>query len=142
MADVTAALLESVRVAREDMRAIARSMADATPAAERRETDEAANEQFLNAFEALLVEALEGGTEQRTFIMDTAIPALVADGITTSEMLQGHVAYFVALTPRLADGVPAEQRQDAITWLARYFALYACEVTERSLAAEREQAAG
>jgi len=139
MADVTAALIESVRGAREDMRALAELVRDAVPANERGEDDEAANEQFLNAFQALLIEALEGGTEQRRLIMDTAIPALVADGTRHPTMLQGHVAYFVALTPRLVEGVPAEQRTEALAWLARYFGAYAREVSDRTLAAERAQ---
>lgn len=95
--------------------------------------------QFFNAFEALVVEALEGaGTEKRAFVFETAIPAMVHQGQSPMELLQSHVAFFVVLSHELLLAVADDEQRAAGAWLAGFFAGYVREVTERALQAERE----
>lgn len=92
--------------------------------------DERATEQFIRAFLALLREGIEGGGEQRDLVMQTAVPALVASGQTTEQLVHGHVAFFMVLQARMVNAVPEELRDDAALWLARYAAGYTTEVLE------------
>lgn len=92
--------------------------------------DDRATEQFLRAFLALLREGIAGGGEQRDLVMQTAVPALVASGQTPEQLVHGHVAFFMVLQARIVASVPAELRDDATLWMARYAAGYTCEVLE------------
>ncbi len=62
--------------------------------------------------------------------MQTAVPALVASGQTPEQLVHGHVAFFMVLQARMVAAVPAELRDDAALWLARYAAAYTTEVLE------------
>jgi hypothetical protein len=124
------------RSARPDRRTRGRRH-DRGPEAPADETiSEAAQEQFLHAFVELLREGLQGGSDQRELVMETAVPAIVSAGQTALDLVAGHVAFFTALSPPLLDAVPERLRTDAAAWLARYAADYTREVTERALAAE------
>jgi hypothetical protein len=134
MSETTTALLAALD--RVDVRAVAESVND-PDAQPRDELSDAAQDQFLHAFVALLREGLEGGHEQRELVMETAVPALVASGQTSVlELVAGHVSIFVALTQRLVEAAPEAVRADAGVWMARYASEYTREVTERALAAE------
>src|SRR5687767_7822752 len=78
-------------------------------------------DQFLNAFERLLAEALEGDRrDTRDFLFDTAIPALMASGTSPYALLGGQVTFFVVLTNHLLCAVPAGLREEATFWLAGF----------------------
>ena len=129
VADAIAAALDRI-----DLAAIAAQLGDGE--VEATQTDQAATEQFLRAFEALMREALEGGRDQRDLVMDAAIPALVEHGMTTAELVNSHTAFFVALAPPLVEAVePAGLRDEAALWLAAYAGDYTREVAERAEAA-------
>jgi hypothetical protein len=141
MPDVQAALLRALDDAEPGLRDLAESAADPGEL-DRPGLDDAAADQFLRAFTALLREGLRGERGQRSMVMETAIPALVEHGQTSLDMLRGHVRFFTLLAPRLVAGVPEDQRADAAVWLARYASDYTAEVVERATAVERERAGG
>lgn len=97
--------------------------------------DDEATEQFLHAFASLMHEGIDGGHEQRDFVMVTAVPALVASGQSGEEIVRTTVAFFVALTARMLGELPAERRDEASLWLARYAAEYILELMAAASAA-------
>jgi Flagella basal body rod protein len=135
------ALLAALREIRPQLGGLVRRARAAAPATGLTHYDDPAIEQFANAVEALLVEALEeAGTEHRTLVFETAIPGVVAQGYPAMSMLEDHVALFLLLSTRLVAAVPAEQRTAAEDWLARYCAAYVHETTVLALAAEGKPA--
>jgi hypothetical protein len=130
VSDVTAALLTAVDAVEAELPALAEQLAD--PGRQRGAAADQAAAQFLHAFIALLREALAGGGDQRELVMQTAVPALVAGGRSSLDLLDGHVAFFTALSPRLLAEVPDGQRAEAGRWIARYAAGYTREVVERA----------
>lgn len=134
MSVVTAALLAAVDAVEAELPALADQLAE--PGRPRAAADEQTTAQFLHAFIALLREALEGGSEQRELVMQTAVPALVAGGQSSLDLLGGHVAFFTALSPRLLAQVAEAHRSDALRWISRYAADYTREVVERAREAE------
>ena len=135
MSDVTNAIAAALD--RVDFAALAAQMRDSGVERTTATLDDAATDQFVRAFQALMREALEGRREQRDLVMDAAVPALVARGSTVADLLRSHVAFFVALAPRLVEAVqPAGLRDEAAAWLAEYAAEYVLEVTERAEAAQ------
>jgi hypothetical protein len=134
--EIAGSLLQALDRVAPELRALAESVQDedADPS-----LDEAAGEQFLRAFEALLREGFEGRRDQRDLVMETAVPALVATGQSSAELVEGHVAFFVILSARLLEEVPANLRDQAGPWLARYAGDYVREVTERAQEAERAE---
>ena len=134
---VRAALLDAFARLRPELGELADRLAGQLPEAEREHVDPAETEQFLNAFEALVIEALRGeGRETRDFIFDTAIPAMVAQGQRPLDLLESHITFFVVLSHRLCTDVGPGLADDAAVWLGTFFAGYGREVTERALAAE------
>jgi hypothetical protein len=96
-------------------------------------------EQFLNAYEALMLEALEGrGRAKRDIIFESALPAVVAEGQPAVSMIQSNVATSVMMTYRLLDAVPAAAREESALWLAGFFSGYTREMAERTLELERD----
>ena len=94
-------------------------------------------EQFLNAYEALFMEALEGrGTETRDLILDTALPPIVELGQTARDMARSNVISAVMLAHRLLPLVKPELRDDAARWLAAFLSTYSYEVIGRAQALE------
>jgi hypothetical protein len=136
MPDAAAALLAALDDGRVDVATVAAEVGEATGQQESA-VDDQAGEQFLRAFEALLREGLQGGREQRELVMESAVPALMANGQTVGDLVESHVAFFVALSSVMIESVEAGVRPDARAWLLRYAAEYIREVTEVALAAER-----
>src|SRR3712207_3626568 len=59
-------------------------------------------EQFLNAYQALFNEALEGSSrETRELIFETALPPILEMGQTAADMLRSNVISAVMMTHRL-----------------------------------------
>ena len=96
--------------------------------------------QFVNAYEALFMEALEGtGRETRDFIFETALPPILELGQTALQMLRSNVISAVMMTYRLLPLISEERRDEAARWLALYHSTYAYELAERALALEAEK---
>jgi hypothetical protein len=96
-------------------------------------------EQFVNAYETLVLEALEGeGRSKRDLILETALPPLVASGSTALSLVRSNVISAVMLAHRLLPLVDEEIRDDAARWLASFLSGYSCELTQRALALEAE----
>jgi hypothetical protein len=94
-------------------------------------------EQFINAYEALFLEALEGrGHATRDLIFDTALQPIMDRGRTALGMLRGNVVSAVTLTSQLLPLVREDLRREATLWLAGFYADYTCELAERALAIE------
>ena len=88
-------------------------------------------EQFLNAFETLMRDALEErGEETRRFVLETAIPGMLASGRTVLSLVEGHVAFFTLLNARLLEAMPAEMRDAAALWQAWYTGGFMRDVIE------------
>ena len=138
MSDLTDALLRAVDEVCDDLGAIADSVAGPDDLQATTDADIQARNQFLHAFAALLREGIQGGREQREFVMQTAVPALLANGQTTLEMVRGHVAFYMALSPHLLAAVPERLREEASAWLAIYAADYTRDVLDIALSAEAD----
>ena len=97
-------------------------------------------EQFLNAYEAMFMEALDGsGRQTREFIFETALPPVLELGQTALDMIRSNVISAVMLTHRLLPLISEQYRDEAARWLALYHSTYAYELAERALALEAEQ---
>ena len=93
--------------------------------------------QFINAYEALFNEALDGtGREVRDLVFDTALEPIMAMGQTALSMIRSNVISAVTLTHRLLPLVREDVRDDAAMWLAGYLSQYTYELAERALAIE------
>jgi hypothetical protein len=137
MTDAAAsALLATLDDGRVDLAAVAAEIGETQE--QEATVDEQTSEQFLRAFEALLREGLQGGREQRELVMESAVPALVANGQGAMDLLESHVAFFVGLSSVMIDAVDPGVRPAARIWMLRYAAEYVREVTEVALAAERD----
>lgn len=136
MADAASAILAALDDGRVSVRAALEIAAGATdaPAAD---IDERATEQFIRAFESLLREALQGGSELRPLVLDAAVPALVARGTGALDLVERQVALFVVLTGATVDAVDAADRPGVEAWMAHYASMHIRDIAERALAAER-----
>jgi hypothetical protein len=136
VSEVHDAIRQAVDEVCERFGEIADTVADPAAPTELSPAEQQARDQFLHAFAALLREGLQGGREQRDLVMSTAVPALLDNGQSTLDLVRGHVAFYMALSPHLLAAVPEHLREDASTWLATYAADYTAEVTEIALRAE------
>ncbi len=88
-------------------------------------------EQFLNAFTMLTHDALqERSDETRRFVLETAVPGMLAGGRTLLSLVEGHVAFFTLLNRRLLEATPPEHRPGAVLWLAWYSGGFVRDVVE------------
>jgi hypothetical protein len=132
-------LLRAFNEVRPGLDDVVASMVAQIPEEELADYDPDSVGQFLNALEALVVEALEdSGDEKRRFIFDTAIPAMVAQGQTAVDMARGHTTFFVALGHRVLERISPDECPGAEAWLSRFLGDYCAEVVERAIQAERE----
>lgn len=91
-------------------------------------------EQFVNAYEALLHEALDGkGHETRDLILETALPPVLAKTGTVLTLVRSNVISAVMLSHRLLPLVRADVRDEAARWLAWFYSGYVEELTRRGL---------
>jgi hypothetical protein len=146
MSDVTIAVSDDVRAE------IARAFAELRPhmienAAADKDLDPASRfddfraedlEQFLNAYEAMFMEALEGrGRVPRDLYLETPLPPEIEEqGQTAADMVRGNVVSAVMLAHRLLPLVREDLRDDAARWLASFLSGYSHEVVGRALAIE------
>lgn len=94
-------------------------------------------EQLLNGFSALLEEALEeAGSDTYELFIETAIPAVVADGQTTRSLVHASAAFGTLLSMHLVDAVPPEHREAARSWLSMFFGRYVSDVYVAAARAE------
>ena len=97
-------------------------------------------EQFLNAYEAMFTEALEGeGRATRDLIIETALPPIIEFGQTSLDMVRSNVVSAVILAHRMLPLVSEEHREDAARWLAHFLSSYSYELVERAQALEAER---
>jgi hypothetical protein len=125
---------------RPQMIAFARQDADLDPKSRVGEFGDEDIEQFLNAWEALFREALDGqGREKRDLILETALPPVMELGQTALDIARSNTISAVMTTHRLLARVAGEHRDEAARWLARFFSDYGREVVGRALALEQER---
>jgi hypothetical protein len=137
---VRAAVLDAFERLRPQMLADAKRDADLDPASRIDDFSEPDLEQFLNAYDALMREALtDGGTATRDLILETALPPILELGQTPADMVRSNVISAVMLAHRLLPLVRPEQRDEAARWLASFYSTYAHELTGRALTLERER---
>jgi len=138
--DVRAEIARAFRELRPHMIANARRDADLDPASRINEFGEQDLEQFLNADEAMFMEALEGtGDETRRFILDTALPPVLELGQSTLDMVRSNVVSAVMQTYRLIGLVAPELREEAARWLAAFHSQYAYDVAAKALQLEAKR---
>ena len=131
--DVRQELLRAFQEMRPEMLENARRDADLDPKSRADEFSDAEIEQILNAYAALITEALTGsGRETRDLVMETALPPIVRSlKQTTADLVRSNTISAVMLAHRLLPRVRAEHRDDAARWLAAFYGGYACELVER-----------
>ena len=126
---------------RPRMIAHAAADADLDPASRFDDFAEGDLEQFLNAYEALFLEALHGSERTtRGFILDTALPPVIELGQTTLDIVRSNVISAVMMTHRMLPLIDAELRDDAARWLAWFYADYGYDVAKRAMAIEAQRA--
>lgn len=135
---VREAILAAFAQLRPSMIEDVRSDADLDPGSSVPDYSDTDLHQFVNAWEALFREALEGpGRETRELIFDTALPPIVAAGRTAQDMVRTNMCSAVMLAHRLLPLVAPEHRDAAARWLASFQGEYAHDLLGRVLAIER-----
>jgi hypothetical protein len=137
---VRADVLRAFEQLRPRMLDDARRDADLDPTSRIDEFPDSDLEQFLNAYEKLLREALtDGGREVRELILETALPPVLELGQSVADMVRGNVISAVMLAHRLLPLVPEERRDEAARCLAAFLADYHYDVIDRVLALEADR---
>jgi hypothetical protein len=93
----------------------------------------------LAGFETLLIEALEGRSEAMELFLETAIPALVANGRRVPDLMHTVATFSVLFSFQLNGLLPEPLRAQASRFLATFFGHYAERVAVAARQAEREQ---
>jgi hypothetical protein len=139
--EARAEIARAFRELRPDMIENAAADRDLDPASRFDEFRAEDLEQFLNAYEAMFMEALEGqGRGTRDLILETALPPVVDEmGQTARDMVRGNVVSAVMLAHRLLPLVREDLRDDAARWLASFLSGYSHEVVGRVLALEADR---
>ena len=138
--EVRAEIARAFRELRPRMTEFARRDADLDPTSRAGDFSDGELEQFVNAYEALFTEALNGtGRQTRELIFETALPPIVEMGQTALDMLRSNVVSAIMLTHRLVPLIAEEHREAAARWLACFYSQYARELLERVLALEAER---
>lgn len=90
-------------------------------------------DQLVRGFAAVLAEALRGDErDQMELLVGSAIPALVADGQTTSTLARAVGSLAVVVSTSLVRDLPEAERDDAAGWLAGFFGEYAQAVVDEA----------
>ena len=91
-------------------------------------------EQFLNAYQALFFEAVDGQSRAtRDLVLDTALPPVLESSGSPLTLVRSNVISAVMLTHRLVPIVRPELRDEAARWMAWFYSGYTEELTERAL---------
>jgi hypothetical protein len=97
--------------------------------------DDAELQQFVNAFKAMVTEALDGPERStRNLIFETALPGVVAEGRTDLQMARSTVITAVMVAYRMLPLVAPEHRDGAARWLAAFYGGYVHELVQRAQA--------
>ena len=132
--DVRAELKRAFSELRPHMLDNARRDSDLDPDSRIDDFSESDLEQFLNAYEALFLEALEGqSTENRDLILDTALPPVLELSGTVLTLVRSNVLSAVMLAHRILPRVREDLREEAARWLAHFYSGYTEEVVRRGL---------
>jgi hypothetical protein len=135
--DVRDELTRAFAELRPRMRELAEANASVDPKPRLDEFSDADIEQFVNAYEAMFLEALQGESRQvRELVFDTALEPMMASGQTALDMLRSNVISSVTMSHRLLRAVREDVREDAVLWLAGFYSSYTAELAERALAIE------
>lgn len=136
--EVAAATRRALRETRDELPALAERAQLMVPEAAADELAADDLEQFANAQEATLLEALDGRRrDAREFVLDTAVPALVGRGCSAPSIVQAQSAFNVLLSQRVAAAVPARVRDRVVAWLARFLGEYTRELAAHAIRAQR-----
>jgi hypothetical protein len=92
----------------------------------------------LAGFETLLLETLEGRSESMELFVETAIPALVANGRRVPDLMHTVATFSVLLSFQVTALLPEPVRTQAIQFFATFFGNYAERVALAAQQAERE----
>jgi hypothetical protein len=85
--------------------------------------------QMVDGVLALLTEALDGGgSDVRAFYLETMIPSLVASGRTPAAVIAGAVRFSVVMIADASGQMPAESREAAVQWFARFYGDYVADL--------------
>ena len=115
----------------------ARLDADLDPDSRIGEFSEADLEQFYNAYQAMLFEAIDGKSrETRDLVLETALPPLLATGGGAMHLVRSSVLSGFMLGQRLVPLVREDLRHEAARWLAWFYSGYIEELVERTLEIE------
>lgn len=93
-------------------------------------------EQFINAYESLFMEALDGGHKVRDMILDTALEPIMATGQTALDFVRSNILSAVLMAHRLLPLVREDLRDDAARWLAVFQAEYAHDSARKAMEIE------
>lgn len=93
---------------------------------------------ILAGFETLLIDAVEGRSESMELFIETAIPALVANGRRLPDLMHSVATFSVLLSSQLNGLLPEPVRAEASRFLATFFGDYAERVAVAAQQAERE----
>ena len=118
----------------------ARKDADLDPHSRIPEFSDGDLEQFINAYQAMFMEALDGsGRQTREMIFETALPPILDLGQTAVDMIRSNVISAVMLPYRLLPLVEPELRDEAARWLAGFHSGYAADLLEEILALQEQR---
>jgi len=138
--EARAEIADAFRQLRPSMIANAERDADLDPNSRLGDFSEQDLEQFLNAYEAMFMEALEGtGRATRDLILETALPPIIEFGQTSLDMVRSNVISAVMMTYRMLPLISDEHREEAARWLAAFHSGYSYELIERAQAVEAER---
>ena len=138
--DVRAELKRAFSELRPHMIANARRDADLDPDSRIDDFQEPELEQFLNAYEAMFMEAVDGQSrETRDLVLETALPPVLEMSGTPLTLVRSNVLSSVMLAHRLLPLIPEDLREEAARWLAWFYSGYVEEMVERALAIEAER---
>ena len=87
-------------------------------------------DQLVRATIAILLEGLEGGTETRNFVIETAVPAFVAQGETPATLAATSVTFAVMLSGLLSSKVSEKHRAETQAWIATFYGAYVRDVIQ------------
>ncbi len=82
-------------------------------------------EQFVNGFFNVILEALEGRSQEtRQFVMTTMFPAMRDSGTAADLMIGGSARVLIALAIDIVDGIKPEHRSEARGWICQVLGDY------------------